>query len=308
MDAVRQQLDAFERGALLRDLPELATVLVTGADRLGWLSGMVTCEVASLAAGEGAYGLSVSRTGKIQAEVWVLVAADRLLLGVRRDLAAPTRARMDAHLIMEDAELAEGERAAWSILYGPRARSLAAEVAGQGTVTATLRLAEIEAALVVSSPEGAARAREALCAAGAVAATDAGWERIRIERLLPSFGVDFDASHYPQEAALEPLAVSFTKGCYLGQEAVFMLEKRGHPSKRLVRLFFDGHPAVPAGAEVRTPEGEAIGLVTASVQAEEHTLALGMLRYKHTTTGTEVRVGGDRAVVRCLDRRPSGCA
>ena len=71
---------------------------------------------------------------------------------------------------------------------------------------------------------------------GGALGDDAAWEALRIERAIPRFGVEFDATTYPQEAALEKRAVSFAKGCYLGQEVVCMLEMRGHVKRKLVPL------------------------------------------------------------------------
>jgi folate-binding protein YgfZ len=122
--------------------------------------------------------------------------------------------------------------------------------------------------------------------------------------MLPRFGVDFAAGNFPQEATLEHLAVSFNKGCYLGQEAVFMLEKRGHVNKRLVRLAFDGVvPAVAKDSEVRTLEGDVVGAVTSATRVGDRTMAIAMVRYKHTLSGTVLEVAGERAEVSCLATR-----
>ena len=108
----------------------------------------------------------------------------------------------------------------------------------------------------------------------------------------PRFGVDFEAGCYPQEASLERLAVSFNKGCYIGQEAVFMLEKRGRVSKRLVRLALEGELDLKAGSEVHTVEGESAGTLTSASATEGKTWALALLRHKQTLDGTELVVDG----------------
>jgi folate-binding protein YgfZ len=126
----------------------------------------------------------------------------------------------------------------------------------------------------------------------AVVASDEGWMRARVEHGIPERGVDFDDTNYPQEAALERDAVSFEKGCYLGQEAVFMLEKRGHVKRRLVQLQVDG--AVAAGAPIFTEEGAESGRVTSAVERSTKNLALGYVKYKHARSGTALSVGGPR--------------
>jgi folate-binding protein YgfZ len=90
-----------------------------------------------------------------------------------------------------------------------------------------------------------------------VLATPEVFEAIRIEEGIARFGVDFDEQNYPQDASIEKLAVSFQKGCYLGQETVFMLEVRGHAKKRLVQLAIDGGRDVPVGAPITAPDDAA---------------------------------------------------
>ena len=117
-----------------------------------------------------------------------------------------------------------------------------------------------------------------------------------------TFGVDYGDEAYPQEARLEEMAVSFDKGCYLGQEAVFMLQKRGKPPKRLVVLEIGGEaPAVET--EVHTADGAKVGRITSVATRDGRTLALGMVKTKHSEDGTELRVGERTATV-----RPPGAA
>ena len=100
----------------------------------------------------------------------------------------------------------------------------------------------------------------------------------------PSTGVDFDRDNYPQEPALEKDGVSFNKGCYLGQEAVFMLEKRGHVKKRLVQLVVDGPVAV--GDAITSAEGAEIGKITSAIARPGSNLALGYVKYKYAVADT----------------------
>ncbi len=101
-------------------------------------------------------------------------------------------------------------------------------------------------------------------------ATTSGWEALRLERAVPSFGVDFDEKTYPQEAALEKVAVSFDKGCYLGQEVVCMLELRGHVKRKLAALVLDaeGSGLPPSrGAPVNDGQGGTVGEVTSAAMS-----------------------------------------
>jgi folate-binding protein YgfZ len=130
---------------------------------------------------------------------------------------------------------------------------------------------------------------------------DRAWEALRLDRAVPEFGADFDATTYPQEAGLEKRAVSFSKGCYLGQEVVFMLEKRGHVKRRLVTLRVDGD-LPPRGAEVRGADGEVVGNVTsaARVPTAGGPLAMAMVKRALATAGAELIVAGAKATVVAL--------
>ena len=208
---------------------------------------------------------------------------------------------------MEDAELVlPDEQPGWWLAHGPKAEQVVDAARGVGAAAAFGHLGELPTA-IVASPTSVPNVVETLTdVSGVVLATPDGWERIRIERMLPRYGVDFEANCYPQEACLEHLAVSFDNGCYVGQEAVFMLEKRGHVKKRLVRLIVEGDEPVPRGTPVTTPEGEEVGHVTSSIHADGKTWAMGLVRYKQTLSGTELKVGQSPATVSCLAVREGG--
>jgi len=114
---------------------------------------------------------------------------------------------------------------------------------------------------------------------------------------LPRFGVDFGEKNYPQEAALEKIAVSFSKGCYLGQEVVCRLEMRGHVVKKIVPVQIAGDPPVQ-GAEVRSADGKVLGTVSSAVtNGKGGAVGLAMLRIDFAEPGTKLDVGGREATV-----------
>ncbi|WP_437950800.1 glycine cleavage T C-terminal barrel domain-containing protein [Sorangium sp. So ce296] len=309
-----EQRRALREGALVQPMPELGTLIVTGSDRQTWLNGLVTCDLAPqkpLPAGAkaappagGAYGLNVVKTGKIFAEVWIVIAEDRIYVGALRDRIEALRESFDRYLIMEDAELADatGEHA-WVFAHGPRAADLAAAGRAAGADAAIVDWTGLGGALFVAPRQAEGAVLEALRAAGGAGpvlpTTAAAWEVLRVENNVPRFGVDFDDQNFPQEASLEERAVSFNKGCYLGQETVFMLQMRGHAKKRLVQLAVEGEDAVPAGAEIALPDGAAVGAVTSQVKdpGGPRVLALGFVKYKHATVGAELRVAGRAAEI-----------
>ena len=128
---------------------------------------------------------------------------------------------------------------------------------------------------------------------------DSGWEALRIERAVPRFGVDFDEKTYPQEASLEKTAVSFDKGCYLGQEVVFMLEKRGHVKRKLAAVVLDAGEPPARGAEVKDEAGASVGAVTSAAASPTlgKAVALVMVKRAQAEPGKALLLGGSRGEV-----------
>ena len=305
MADLQAQLEAVTSGVLLRPMPELGTLMVVGPERQSWLAGLVTADLKALSAGQGCYALNVTRTGKVQAELWIAVDEDKILVAVHRELVDGLYQAMDTFLIMEDAELSVApERHGWWLAHGPKSASVAEVARGHGAVAVTARWGELDTAIVAAPARVDHNLTDVLGSVdGAVLATPGGWERIRIERMLPRFGVDFQVDCYPQEACLETLAISFSKGCYVGQEAVFKLEKRGHVNKRLVRLVLDGEVPLEPGTEVTSAEGQVVGQITSATQGDGKTWALAMVRYKQSASGTKLGLVGQTAQVSCLSGR-----
>jgi len=278
-----------------------AAIVVTGKDRTSWLNGLVTCELAKLESGQGAYGLLVEKKGRIQTDLFVVPNADEsaLALVVPLSLRESLLSTLDHYLIMEDAELALSDLV-FVVAHGPRANELRALAPFAGAVDLLGH-----GGLVLGAPAAEAAAfraglADAMTKLGGVVADDATWDAVRIEHGLPRFGVEFDATHYPQEAALEKLAVSFQKGCYLGQEVVYMLQERGHVKRKLVPLDLDAGELPAVGAAVTTAAGEAVGEIRSAAvgPSSGKPVAIAMVKWAHAKPGTELSVAvapGSRA-------------
>jgi tRNA-modifying protein YgfZ len=296
MSDVEADLHAVRSGALIKGTG-LGTIRVTGKDRLTWLNGLVTCDLAPRKPGDAVYGLAVGKTGKILDEVFVLVGEEDLLVGVDGDHAAELVSTLDRYLVMEDAEVAVAAGFSWLLVLGARAKEALSPARGAGARAGITERAGLPLAVVCTSEDGVAAvtgAVEAACAPSRVA-SDEGWYRVRVEHGIAAYGIDFDRDNYPQEPALERDGVSFNKGCYLGQEAVFMLEKRGHVKKRLVQLVVDGPVAV--GDAIASTEGAEIGKVTSAVTRSGSNLALGYVKYKYAVESGDIVVAGSAAKV-----------
>ncbi len=292
---------AAREGALVIVERRRGTLVVTESERLSWLHGIVTCDVAELEPGHGSFGLLLNKVGKIQTDLDVAVSADAVYLGVAPDRAGPAIELLGGYLIMEDAEL-EDESAArvWIRLHGPQSAELGRRIAEhQGVVFATIDWTGLGGAAVLVKPDDVEGVVDVLVASGGVLGDRADWDRLRLEHALPVFGVDYDASNNPHEASLERRAVSWSKGCYLGQEVVCTLDMRGKARRRIVPLAIEAPDVPEVGAEVRDDRGAAVGEVRSGARSAVlgKVLALATLKRKTLDSGVPLTVDGHAASV-----------
>lgn len=283
-------------GAVLVDpRPDLCTLVLKGSDRVAWLNGLVTCDLARRAPGVAAYGLLLEKKGKIRADLLAVDHDDALVLVVPRAARELVHEVLDHHLVMDDVELEEGAHDV-ALLHGPRAAELAAELALPSFVDARWGLGS---RLVLLAPGGAAAS--ALSAAaearGGTTTAPPGDDALSVDRFVPRFGRDFDAAHYPQEAALEERAVSFSKGCYLGQEVVYMLEHRGREKQRLVPLAIAGDALPEAGAPVHDASGAEVGTLKSAAWGRGGVRGIALVKRAQAEPGTPLQVDGRAADV-----------
>lgn len=243
-------------------------VHATGDDARSWLNGQISNDVRTIAGDEAVYALALTAKGRIVTDLWAL-AEDAgmaiVLPGARLEAALE---RFDKHIIMEDVELAVDDAQAVVTVQGPRAREVM-EAAGTDLRSYPCpRLGGTGFDLWVPR----ARLDATLDALGARATElgggpldDAAWAAVSVALGVPRLGQDFGEDAYPQEAGLGARAVSFSKGCYLGQEVVYMLEKRGQVARRAVVIAAepgtDAAQAAP-GAQVSDADGKRIGELT----------------------------------------------
>jgi folate-binding protein YgfZ len=265
MDAVVGLVDRSERGKLLLTGPEAASLL----------NGQVTNEVEALAPGEGAFAAYLTPKGKMLGDLRVLRTEEGIHLDCERVALQALFDLLRRGAIGWQAELHKRTvQEGLLSLLGPGARALVGaedlpEVEG---ANADAELDGIAVRLVATdlgvdllcAAEDTDALRAALLRCGAEAWDEAAAETLRVESGRPRYGVDLDDSVIPQEAGLNDRAVSFTKGCYVGQETVARLRWKGKPNRHLRGLRLDG-PA-PAGAELRL-EGKVVGALSSPVES-----------------------------------------
>lgn len=293
----RDVFQAASDGVVVVAELERETLRVDGPDATTWLNGLVSCDLSRLDPTRGAYGLLLSKQGKIQTDMDVIVGSS----GVYASLAAGTgeaiRATLDRHLVMEDAELTLEPSVVFLRVVGSRAPEVLARLGEHPAVVATGTLDWLGfdggavAARRTDVESVIARALE-LAGDGGSRATPEEWDALRISRAFPAFGRDYGADDNPHEASLEKLAVSFSKGCYLGQEVVCMQDMRGKVKRRLISLELQADARAETGTDVFTEAGEAVGQVTSSARSGTRTLALARVRAPHFDTTESLKVGG----------------
>lgn len=295
---------ALHEGALVLRAPTLGTLAITGKDRQTWLNGLVTCELAARRVGDGTYGFAVGKNGKLLAELFIILDVDRILIGLARDRIELLAQHFDKYVIMEDVTIEDvTPSVVWSLAHGPRASRLVATGRAHGAVAAAaIDMTGKGGACFVLEPASADVIEQRLQnekGAPIVIADETTWDKLRVEIGIPRWGIDFNDDNYPQEASLEQLAVSFQKGCYLGQEAVFMLQMRGHVKKKIVRLTIEGTDPVANSTAITLPDGTSVGTVTSTTQSPNNpaVLALGYVKWKQSDGGTELVAAGRKTIV-----------
>lgn len=255
--------------AVIRQASSWGTLLVSGPDRASWLNGLITSDVKPLAAAQGTWGLLLNRLGKVQSVIWSLNDGERLWLATAPGTLERVQGELDRRLIMEDAELEAPETEhAWFALHGPNAVSRATELARvAGGASGSLDWTGLGGAGLVVPGAAAEQVRAA--SAGAWL-EDEDWTKLRLERGLPEYGVDYGEQDRPHEAGVERRAISWSKGCYLGQEVVCMQDMRGKVKRSARVLRVEAPPDVrwESSEPLLDAAGQPAGIPTSRAYSE----------------------------------------
>lgn len=300
-------LDRCERGKLA----------LTGAGAIEFLNGQVTNELATLEPGEGRYAAFLTHKGKMLGDVRILAVASsddptspiELLLDTERASLQELFDMIRRFKIGYEVELHKRtlERGLLSLI-GPTATAVAG-AAGLGEEEQSNTPVQLDGvnALAVRTYVGVdvlcdardtAQLTASLLARGAVAVSEDAAECVRIERGRPRYGVDVDDSVIPQEAGLNERAVSFTKGCYVGQETVARLFYKGKPNRHLRGLKLSA-PAV-SGTELRLGERVVGHVASVTVSPTFGPIALALVR-REAEPGAVVDVGDGRGTAEVVE-------
>jgi folate-binding protein YgfZ len=310
------QYAAAHNSAVMIGRSSQGTIALTGSDRASFLHALLTNDIAGLAAGKGVYAAYLTPQGRMISDMRVIETGSRMLLNVAGDVAAALAERFDKLIFSEDVQVrdASGELATIG-MHGPSAAAMikratgvfVADLANQydNITSSTLTIVRDDGLglpgydVYVPRPD-ADVIRAKLIDAGAVPASNETGETLRIEAARPRFGIDMTTDTIPLEAGLEDRAISFTKGCYVGQEVIIRVMHRGHGrvARRLVSIVLS-NGVVPARGDKIHIADRVVGEITSATASPKLAapLALGYVQRDHAAPGTALTVNGSQARV-----------
>jgi folate-binding protein YgfZ len=248
---------------------------VSGADRASWLQGLLTNDVQAMAEGEIRYAAWLTPQGRMITDMNVAAHGDRLLLDVPAPLAAALRDRLDGLIFSEDVHVSDesGRVLVWTVV-----NHAFTEVVAESLPAEFKPLPEIDLDT---------------------------FDVIRIERGVPKFLADMDEDTIPLEAGIEDRAISFSKGCYVGQEVIVRVTTRGggRVARRLVRWHGDDSaPVVPMPESRIFSFDRDIGRVTSSAFSPSlnKVIGLGYVHRDFAAAGTEVTIVWNDARIKAV--------
>jgi folate-binding protein YgfZ len=285
------EYELVREAAGLADGSARGKLRLRGADAAEFLQGQVTNDVEELAPGTGCYAALLTHKGKVQADMRVLRGDDWIWLDTEPGLEGLLLRTIRTYGIGRDvsAEDETGTHAILSLL-GPAARAAldAEPPAEEHSFTVGEHGLYVATHLGVDVICPAADVDAVRLALGLEAVSDETAECLRVEAGRPRFGLDFDTDTIPEEAGLNERAVSFTKGCYVGQETVARLHYKGKPNRHLRGLSLS-EPA-PPGTQLWLGERGVGRLGSVAISPVHGPIALAVVR-REAGPGDELRVG-----------------
>ncbi len=310
-----KELDALRSGCGVFALDWRTKVTATGKDRVRWLHNMVTNNVRDLAPERGNYNFVLNVQGRILGDLYIYNRGESLTLDTDSIQVEPLLTAMKRYIIMDKVELTNASETTMALgICGPKAEAVLAaagfNVDGQGPLEMHHQtVAGIDITLVRGpeqrpgwyevwlEPANAEAVWKILVSAGAQPVGAEAIEMWRVLHGVPRYGQDIRDRDLPQETE-QAQALSFTKGCYIGQEIVERIRSRGQVHRKFTGFeFSDGLPA-PGKFE---SEGRTLAEITTALRvptaAGGNNLGLGYIRRESGAAGSQVDLGGCKAKV-----------
>jgi folate-binding protein YgfZ len=274
------QTNAWTRTVGAYEITNTAILLVQGADARPWLNGQISNDVGLSRANQGTYAIAPSAKGKILSDLWVFDRGDQFYLLIPQPTYPSLVEHFEKYIIMEDVTLnVVQDKILWS-LQGPLANEAAQALVLEGMETFTCDRLGYGGVDVLVPSAHASFAKEKIIevvkqAQGTVLSEHA-WELARLRQGIPQCGIDFDEQRYPQEAGIKHRAVSFNKGCYIGQEVISMLEHRGKLKQQLVKIKAASTSGLSHSQPLLDHDNKPVGTITSAVLDTEHNQWIGL--------------------------------
>jgi folate-binding protein YgfZ len=309
-----QEYRALTENVAWLDLSSRSRLCVLGVDRHKFLNGQVTNNVKDLKPGQSCYAALVNAKAKIQSDLTVYCLDEELLLDFEPGLAVSVSERLQKYIIAEDVTVADAApHYRLFSLRGPQASAALASLGLPGfTPPVGGRIQAVPGSpgevycaspashaggdydFYVPESESETWARQLLTAARTLGGGPVGWtalETVRIEAGVPRFGIDMDESNLAPETGLENRAISYAKGCYIGQEIIARIRTYGQVARHLTGLRFaaDARSVPPRGTALRRGTHE-VGKITSAVASPRfgRIIALAYVRREFNQPGTEL--------------------
>lgn len=309
--SVESEYLKITRNAGLLDLGCRGRIAVLGKDREKFLHGQLTNDVLGLKKGQGRYAAIVSAKGKLQSDLFFYKLDEELLLDFEPGLTARLIERLEKYVIADDVQLVDvAPHYSLFSVQGPNAAELLKKAAPFESIPEKpltwISISSSEGEIyLMNNPRLNApgydlfipKASEAAFADRFDQEQWVGWDAFeiaRVESAVPRFGADMDENNLPQEAEIQDRAVSFSKGCYIGQEVIARIRTYGQVAKALRLLRLPNQVQKLAGpGEKLFKQGKEVGHLTSSCLSPKYgsEVALGYVRKETNSPGSLLRLG-----------------
>ena len=297
------------------DLSFRGRLCLLGADRQSFLNGQVTNNVKDLKIGQGCYATLITAKGKMQTDLNIYILENEILLDFEPGLSETVKLRLEKYIISEDVQIVDvASHYGLLSIQGPMAAavlnrlalafpiperplnfsSIKDETLGEIYLANHPRTGSTGFDLFVPTHSLGAVADKLIAAAKEIGGGACGWnalETARIEAGIPRFGADMDETNLPPEAGLDARAVSYTKGCYIGQEVIARIRTYGQVAKALRGLrVADDLKTLPAKGDKLFLGEKEIGYITSAIASPmfKMNIALGYVRREGNKIGTDL--------------------
>ena len=308
------EVERLRSSAVLVDRSARGRIVVSGPDRAGFLQNLFTNDILSCTPGQGIYGAFLNRHGRMLADARAVVLDDSILLDVEPGSREFTLSHLDKYHFTEKLTLDDRTDGTTQLgVFGPRAREVFSVLFGGAALPPELHAITTRRgdSLLIGIGNGLTGEPgfdlifddvvndEIMEQLAGLQVSPMGWDALemaRIEAGNPRYGVELTDHTIPLEAGLRDRALSFTKGCYPGQEIIARMDARGTPAKRLVGLFLEGPSGHPVETGTAITKGERqIGTIMSVVDSPSlkgRTIAMGYVKKDIEDLDPELQADG----------------